>query len=143
MADKTEAWASIVLAEASVAYAYAVAGPRLPDAEQGAAKTLYDSHEQARDQALLALIAAGGAAPDIATFFDLPDAVTTPEQARAVLALVESRLATSYADLIGALQAPDRQYGLDQVLLATNRSLQWGAVPGPWGATVPAAAQGS
>ena len=143
MAEPNEAWTSIVLAEAAVAYAYAVAGPRLPDDEQGSAKTLYDSHEQARDEALIALTAGGGPVPIIPTFFELPDPVATPPQARALLALVESRLATSYADLLAALPIAERPDGLDHLLLATDRALQWGALPGAWGATVPQPDQGS
>lgn len=134
MADVNEAWASIVQDESAVAYAYAVAGPQLPDAERDTAKTLYDSHEQARDEALLALTAAGGAPVDIPTFFRLPNAVSTPEQARAMLSQVESRLATAYADLVAALPAPSRGVALEQVLLATDRAMRWGARPGTWGA---------
>lgn len=128
------AWNAVVQAEAAVVYAYAVAGPQLPDAERSVARTLYDSHEQARDDALLAATAAGGTAVDIPTFFALPNEVDTPELARGLLATVESRLVGAYADLVAALPPQERQIGLDQILLTTARAMQWGAQSGAWGA---------
>jgi hypothetical protein len=127
-------WQQIVGAEAAVAYAYGVAGAQLPQPEQDRAADLYARHDQARDDALLALTAAGGEPVAIPSFFQLPGPVDTPVQARALLALVESRLSVNYADLAAALPAADRQRALDGVLQATDRSLSWGGVAGPWGA---------
>jgi len=118
-------------------YAYAIAGPRLAEAERSEAAAAYDDHERARDAALLALTALGGAEPAIPTFFELPNEVGTPAQARQLLATVESRLAVVYADLIAALPLAERQTGLDGVLTATERAVAWGAPPGPWGAMEP------
>lgn len=134
------ALADVLLAEAAVAYAYSVAGPRLPPPEQGEARSLYSAHEQARDDALLALTDAGEPPIAIPTFFALPGPLTAAAQAAELLATVESRLATTYADLIAVTGPEQRQPVLDQVLLATARSLRWGASPGPWGAAEPAAA---
>lgn len=137
--DLAQAWERVVLAEAAVSYAYAVAGPRLADTEHDDAAVLYDEHERARDDALLALTAAGGGPVSLPTFYQLPDDVTAPEQARALLATVESRLATAYADLVAALPVESRQVGLDGTLEATHNALRWGAPAGPWGAAEPAA----
>jgi hypothetical protein len=134
------ATADVVLAEAAVAYAYSVAGPRLAPPEQGEARSLYSAHEQARDDALVSLTDAGEPPIEIPTFFALPGPVTTTAQASELLATVESRLATTYADLIAVTSPQQRQPVLDQVLLATTRSLRWGASPGAWGAAEPAAA---
>ncbi len=137
--DIAAGWAAIVLAEAAVSYAHAVAGPRLSEEQRQVAAQRYDEHDRARDDALLALTATGAEPVAIPTFFELPNEVATPEQARALLATVESRLALSYADLTAALPLTERQIGLDRVLQATIRAQEWGAAEGPWGAVEPAA----
>ncbi len=134
MSDLTDAWEAAVQAETAVAYAYAVAGPRVDPAQRSTAAALYDAHEAARDSALLALVAAGGEPGAIPTFFELPGPVAQPAEATALLALVESRLLVVYADLVRALPLEQRQVGLDGVLAASQRALQWGAAPGAWGA---------
>ena len=133
------AWEAVILAEAAVSYAYAVAGPRLDPAGRTLAAQGYDDHERARDTALLALTATGAPAVGVPSFFELPDQVATPEQARALLATVESRLAVSYADLVAALPMDQRQRGIDAMLQATAQALAWGAAPGAWGAAEPGA----
>lgn len=134
MAEPAETWTRIVLAEAAVSYAYAVAGPRLPDAERDLAALRYDQHKQARDEAMSALLAAGGEVPTLPTFFELPSPVATDSQARALLASVEARLATNYADLIAVVARADREPPLRAMQDATTRAAEWGAVAGPWGA---------
>ncbi len=135
-----EAWAAIVLAEAAVSYAYARAGALLDTEPRAIAAQWYDEHERARDDALLALTATGAQPVPLPSFFEIPGPLETPEQAAALLATVESRLAVSYADLTGVLPLAERQTGIDGVLLANERARRWGAANGPWGAQTAATA---
>lgn len=138
MADRiSQAWANIVLAEAAVSYAYSRAGVALAPAAREQAVQWYDEHGRARDQALLTLAEAGADPVALPAFFDLPGPVENQAQARALLALVEARLALSYAELVAVLPLADRQIGIDAALLANERARHWGAENGPWGATTP------
>jgi Domain of unknown function (DUF4439) len=138
MADElTKAWTAVITGEAAAVYAYSIAGPRVAAARSAAAQAGYDSHETARDQALLELVAAGADPVPLPAFFELPDQVATPAQAAALLAGVESRLAVVYADLVEVLPLDRRQEGLDGALAATSQALGWGAPAGAWGAGEP------
>lgn len=126
----------MVLAEAAVVYAYGVAGAQLSQPERGVALAGLAAHKQARDDALSALAAAGGQAPELPTLYALPGPVNNTAQARSLLALVEGRLAVTYADLIAALPAAERPPILAAVLTANERALNWGALAGPWGTEI-------
>ncbi len=136
--ELAEAWRAVILAEAAVSYAYGAAGPLLGDGERQLAAQAYDAHEQSRDAALLALTSSGAPPIGIPAFFSLPADLDGPTAARSLLATVESRLSLTYADLVAVLPMSERQLGIDGLLAATARALDWGAQPGPWGAAVPA-----
>lgn len=133
MADVATAWTQIVLAEAAVGYAYGIAAAQLDPPQRGTAVAILAAHKQARDDALSALVAAGGDAPELPTLYALPTAIGNSEQAQQLLALVEGRLAANYADLMAALPITDRPPILESVLTANDRALLWGAAAGPWG----------
>jgi Domain of unknown function (DUF4439) len=112
-------------AEQAASYGYGVAGAHLTGTSAQAAGRDWIAHQVQRDK-LTAMIAAAGAAPVPAPVaYQLPIAVQTPEQARALAVLLEDSVAQAYMGLVGLTDGTLRALGTAQVTAAALRAAAW------------------
>lgn len=112
--------------EQAALYAYGVAGPHLDDADRDRALGGLAAH-RARIGVLRER--ADDSAEPGATAGYLTGPVESPVQARALLAGVEARLASAYADLAGASSGADRSEAVLAACECSVRSVGWGGPP--------------
>ena len=98
--DEVAAVQRALAAEHAAVYAYGVAGAFLSGPAQREARAAQAGHLARRDR-LAARVAAAGAVPVApAPVYDLPGPVTEPASARALVTVVEERLAAVWADVV-------------------------------------------
>lgn len=122
---------AVLAGEHAVVWAYGVLGPRLDDAQEAAARAALIAHGLARD-ALRALLVNAGAVPLASEpAYDLPVRPVDAPRAARLAALVEERLAATYADLVAATIEPRvRRVGVQGLVLAARRTASWrGSAP--------------
>lgn len=112
--------------EQAALYAYGVAGPHVDDADRGLALGGLAAH---RARILLLRERAPDASEPGAAGGYLTGPVESPEQARALLAGVESRLAATYADLAGGCTGADRTESVLAACECAARAIGWGGAP--------------
>ena len=124
-------------AEHAVIYGYGVAGARLSGADRVRAERGWTAHRASRDRLEGQLDGLGVAPLPPAASYALPSPVTTAEEARTLVTLLEERLAAVWADAVADLADPaDRDLrreaagGLAQAAVAAAR-WRGGSVPFP------------
>ena len=115
----------VLAAEHAAIYAYGVAGAFLPGEAQREARSAHAGHHARRDR-LAARIADSGEIPAApAPIYDLPAPVTDPATARALVTMVEERLAAVWADAV-AIPGPDfRQVAALTLQETAVRAARW------------------
>ena len=89
----------------------------------------YTAHRAARDE-LTVLVAARGSDPVASkTDYEVPGATTTPAQIQAVARLVESRVTSTYGELVGNTAGRDRRWAIAAVEASALRELTFGTAP--------------
>ncbi len=121
-------------AEQAACYGYGVVGAYLSGADAARATSDWVAHELARDS-LAATISAAGADPvPAAVAYRLPIQVHSAEQATALAAILEDRVAQAYIGLVGLTDLTLRALGArllrDAALRATIWSHATAAFPG-------------
>lgn len=122
-----EAWGAVVAGEDAAIYAYSLAGARLPSSARRRALAGLDEHRTARSRAAGLVTAAGGVAPPAAASYDLPGPVTTPRQARDLMAQVDNALVGVYADAAAAAVGQERRWAARTAAANGARAVGWGA----------------
>lgn len=122
----TSGLAAAIEGEQAAVYAYGLAGPHLDEAERGLALGALAAH-RLRVLALRQLTP-DGMEPGAPAGYDVPP-VEGPEQARLLLAQVESRLCATYADLAAETSGIDRTQAVLSARECAVRSVAWGAPP--------------
>ena len=107
-------------------YAYGLAGPRLEGADRDRAMGGLAAH-RAR-LLLLRGMAADTDEPGTPGGYDVA-ALTSPEEARALLAQVEASLAAVYADLAAATTGEQRTESVLAACECEARAIGWGGAP--------------
>ncbi len=115
-----------IVGEQAALYAYGVAGPHLADADRDMALGGLAAH---RARILLLRERADDASEPGAAGGYLTGPVESPEQARALLAGVEARLAATYADLAGQCTGSDRTESVLAACECSARAISWGGPP--------------
>jgi hypothetical protein len=112
-------------AEHAAAYAYGVAGALLPGDAQREARAAHAAHLARRDR-LAARVADTGADPVApAPVYDLPGPVTDPVSARALVRVVEERLAAVWADVVAVPEAASRELAALALQETAVRAARW------------------
>jgi hypothetical protein len=122
-----EAWAAVVSGEDAAVYAYSVAGAQVAGGARRRALSGLDAHTANRSRAASAITAAGGTAPPPAAAYQVPDDVTTPDGARALMAEVDNALVATYADAAAASSDDDRRWAARTAAECATRAVAWGA----------------
>ncbi|MFD4661326.1 ferritin-like domain-containing protein [Kitasatospora sp. NPDC058444] len=120
-------------AEHAAVYGYGVVGAHLPDDPQRTdARTTHAAHQARRDtwQRLLTTLTA--APTPAAGGYQLPFPVTSPTDATKLAVHLETRLTTTYADLIATIPAPYRLLTATALRESTLRAHRWGAPATPF-----------
>lgn len=118
-----------IAAEDAAIYAYGYLGPRLDESDRAAARTAIAAHQQRGYALRERLLALDGSVPDAPVAYDIPMTVDDAQSARALAALVESRLAAAYADLAAASEGTRRADAVLAAREAAVRSVGWGSAP--------------
>ena len=125
-----EALQAALAGEHAAVYAYGVVGARLqghPD--ERAAVAAYNTHRQRRST-LTRLVAGTGAQPTAAAVaYDLGGPVATAPAARRLAGLVETRVAATYADVVGAADGAVRRAAAGWLADAAVRAASWSGRP--------------
>jgi hypothetical protein len=132
-AVEVEALQRALAAEHAAVYAYGVVGALAGDEARRDAMAAIDAHRARRDR-LRVLIADRAATPVAAEpFYDLPEAVQTPEDARMLATTVEERLAAVWADVVAAVEPALREFAVLALQEAAVRAARWrgGSIPWP------------
>ena len=134
---QSEVLQRVLAAEHAVVYGYGVAGARLSGADRVRAERDWTSHRASRDRLEGQLAGLGVAPLPPAASYALPAPVTTAEEARTLVTLLEERLAAVWADAVADLADPaDRDLrreaagGLAEAAVAAAR-WRGGSVPFP------------
>jgi Domain of unknown function (DUF4439) len=134
---QSEVLQRVLAAEHAVVYGYGVAGARLSGADRARAERGWTAHRARRDRLEAQLDGLGVGPLPPAASYALPTPVTTSEEARTLVTLLEERLAAVWADAVADLADPaDRNLrreaagGLAEAAVAAAR---WrvGSVPFP------------
>jgi uncharacterized protein DUF4439 len=96
-------------AEHAAVYAYGVAGALLPGEAQREARAAHAGHLARRDRVAARITDAGADPVAPAPVYDLPGPVTDPASARALVTVVEERLAAVWADVVAVPAAAVRE----------------------------------
>jgi hypothetical protein len=116
--------------EHAAVYAYGVVGARLqgrPD--ERTAQSGYDAHRQRRTTITRLLVDAGASPTPAAAAYDLGGTVPTATAARALAALVETRAAATYADVVSAADGTTRQSASLWLADSAVRATTWSGHP--------------
>ena len=122
-----EAWSAVVAGEDAAIYAYSLAGAQVPLEARRRALAGLDEHRAARSRAAGLVTAAGGTAPPAAASYDLPGPVSSPRQARDLMAEVDNALVAVYADAAVTVMGPDRLWAARTAAAHAARAVSWGA----------------
>ena len=122
----TSSLTAAIVGEQAALYAYGVAGPHLGAADRDLALGGLAAH---RARILVLRERANDASEPGAVGGYLTGPVETPDQARALLAGVEARLAATYADLAGECTGADRTESVLAACECSARAIGWGAPP--------------
>ncbi|MFE4361627.1 ferritin-like domain-containing protein [Kitasatospora sp. NPDC056800] len=115
-------------AEHAAVYGYGVVGAHLPDDPQRtAARTTHAAHQAQRDAWQRLLTSVTAAPTPAAAGYQLPFPVTSPTDAAKLAVHLETRLTTTYADLLLTLPTPYRPFAATALREATLRAHTWGA----------------
>lgn len=129
-ASEAAALQTVLAGEHAVVYGYGVAGAHLDGAEQARATRGWDRHRADRD-AVEVLVASRSATPEPPrAAYALPSPVTNAREARLLIALLEERLATVWADAVAALDGELRSRAATGVSEAALAAVAWGAETG-------------
>jgi hypothetical protein len=123
------ALAAIVGGEDAAVYGYSVAGAHVSGGARTKALAGLAAHRANRDRAAAAIVAAGGTPPPGAIAYDLGGPVTSPAQARDLMALVDNRLVAAYADAAAATVDGERRWAARTAAECATRAVGWGAAP--------------
>jgi hypothetical protein len=117
-------------AEHAAVYAYGIVGARLRGrTDERSAQRAYDTH-RLRRSTLTALVEAVGATPVVAAVaYEVGGPVATVTSARALAAIVETRAAATYADVVAATSAGTRQTAAAWLADAAVRATGWTGHP--------------
>ena len=115
----------LVAAEHAVVYGYGVAGARLNGAARDRAQREWAWHRAARDDLETQVREGGGEPPGPAAAYALPVPAGTPDEARALLALVEERLAAVWADAVADLTGDLRRQAVEGLTSAALAAARW------------------
>ena len=124
-ARELEALQEVLAAEHAVVYGYGVAGARLAGAARTAATTGWESHRASRDDLSTLVTRLGGEPAAGAATYALPSPVGTAEHARALLVLLEERLAAVWADAVTALRGDLRDVAVTGLARAAASAARW------------------
>jgi hypothetical protein len=134
---QSEVLQTVLAAEHAVVYGYGVAGARLAGEDRVRAGRGWTAHRASRDRLEGQLDGLGVAPLPPAASYGLPSPVTTAEEARTLVTLLEERLAAVWADAVADLADPaDRDLrreaagGLAEAAVAAGR-WRGGSVPFP------------
>lgn len=122
-----EAWSAVVAGEDAAIFAYSIAGARLPSSARRRALAGLDDHRAARSRAAALVTAAGGTAPPAASNYDLPGPVSTPREARDLMAQVDNAMVAVYADAAAATVGQERRWAARTAAANGARAVGWGA----------------
>ena len=122
----TAALIAAIEGEQAALYAYGVAGPHLDANDRDLVLGALAAH---RARILTLREAADDSAEPGAPGGYLTGRIETSDQARALLAGVEARLASAYADLAGAVEGEQRTEAVLAACECATRAVGWGAVP--------------
>jgi hypothetical protein len=116
--------------EHAAVYGYGVVGARVvSSADRRAATAAFDTHRQRRST-LTTWIEATGATPvPAAAAYELGGPVTTPAQARALAARIETGVAATYADLVATSTGSTRSTVAAWLSDAAVRQTAWSGRP--------------
>ena len=126
----TDALQAALAGEHAAVYAYGVVGARLqgrPD--ERAAQSGYDAHRQRRSTITRLLVDAGATPTPAAAGYDIGGTVPTATAARALAALVETRAAATYSDVVAAADGAVRQGAALWLADAAVRATTWSGEP--------------
>ena len=115
----------VLAAEHAAVYAYGVAGAFLPGDAQREARSAHAGHLSRRDRLAARLTDAGADPVASAPVYDLPGPVTDPASARALVTVVEERLAAVWADVVAAAQAGTRELAALALQESAVRAARW------------------
>ncbi|GAB7190609.1 hypothetical protein NUM3379_13150 [Kineococcus sp. NUM-3379] len=122
--EAVEAAQRALAGEHAAVHAFGLVAGRLTPERRAAALAAMDAHRGARGRLQQVLVAASATPAPAEPGYDV--AAVTPEEATALAAQVELRLAARYADLAAADPALRRE-GAAGVLRATTAAASWGA----------------
>lgn len=123
--SRVAALQAVLAAEHAVIYGYGVAGAHLNGAARRDAERGWTAHRARRD-ALQGRLSAAGAQPvPPAPAYALPAPVDSRRSARALLILLEERLAAVWADAVGELVGDLRGFAVDGLTEAAVAAAQW------------------
>lgn len=125
----TEALQAALAGEHAAVWAAGRAAAELPSAQRAVALDELDAHREARDALRAQVIAAGAAPQPAAPAYREPFRVRGASTARRLLALVNDRLAATYADLAAASPPGTRTPAIDASVSAARRAIAWGGQP--------------
>ncbi|ADB32000.1 hypothetical protein Kfla_2935 [Kribbella flavida DSM 17836] len=127
---EAEALQAAIAGEHAALYGVGVAGGKLSGARFRAATTLYEQHRKRRDLLADLLVQSGQTPAAAEPAYDLPQVVTDPATAVALVLGIERRLGAVYADLVEAAEQDGPRTFAVQALIATAREqLAWGGRP--------------
>jgi hypothetical protein len=116
---------SALAAEQVACYGYGVVGAYSHGADAATAQADWVAHQVARDK-LTAIISSAGATPvPAAVAYQLPVAVHTGDQARALAAALEDGVARAYVGLVGVTDVALRRVGVAGLQAAALRAAAW------------------
>jgi hypothetical protein len=118
---------NMLAAEDAVIFAFGALGALLPKATQDQVHADFDLHREQRDLLQAAIASHGGTPVAAAAAYQLPFPVTDAASATQLAALVESRLATAYADAVLVSATADRAYAVWALTRAAARAHAWGS----------------
>jgi hypothetical protein len=114
-------------AEQAASYGYGIVGAHLRQrsAMQADATDDWVAHLRASDQLAKLISARGGTPTPAAVVYQLPFQVSTPDQATALAATLEDRVAQAYLGVVALIETGLRGFGADQVRAAALRAEAW------------------
>jgi hypothetical protein len=125
-----EALQAAIAGEHAALYGVGVAGGKLNGSQFRAATTSYEQHRQRRDELADLLVDAGETPAAAEPAYDLPQAVTNAATARALILLIERRLAGVYGDLVESAEQDNiRAFSIQALIATAQAQLTWGGTP--------------
>ncbi|MCC3772142.1 ferritin-like domain-containing protein [Streptomyces sp. UNOC14_S4] len=125
MTRALDAAQAALAAEHAAVYGYGVVGARVDEAHAGLAREAYDAHRARRDAMSRAVRDLGGTPEAAAAAYTLPFPVTDAASAVRLGAVLESRVAGVYADLVETSSGTLRRDAADALRDAAVRAVRW------------------